>query len=342
MTTAADYGDLVVDTRLLFDDQGVPKDVVSVVDLDRTSEAAEWDAGSRVQVGVARAPLTPAGEAALSRMACTLVPTSADAATRCRPEVVAVPDVDAALAGIVARSGRAPRATFALDGLLRVTCVTDPEAGVVAESFTYSTLLGGPEFRAWRAANPPRAVPVAAGAPVRLDREGDVLRVVLDRAHRRNAFAADLRAGLVDALRLVELDPSIERVVLSGAGRCFSSGGDLDEFGSATDLAAAHAVRLDQSAGLAVHRVRDRVEARLHGTCIGAGVEVPAFAARVVADRGTTFWLPELGMGLVPGAGGTVSVSARIGRWRTGYLVLSAASIDAPTALEWGLVDEVL
>jgi enoyl-CoA hydratase/carnithine racemase len=50
---------------------------------------------------------------------------------------------------------------------------------------------------------------------------------------------------------------------------------------------------------------------------------------------------PELALGLIPGAGGTVSVTRRIGRWRTAYLVLSGVTIDAATALGWGLVDEL-
>ena len=51
--------------------------------------------------------------------------------------------------------------------------------------------------------------------------------------------------------------------------------------------------------------------------------------------------LPEIAMGLIPGAGGTVSITRRIGRWRTAYLALSGLPIDAPTALDWGLVDEI-
>ena len=54
------------------------------------------------------------------------------------------------------------------------------------------------------------------------------------------------------------------------------------------------------------------------------------------------FGLPELGLGLIPGAGGTVSVTRRIGRWRTAYLVLSGRTVDADTALAWGLVDAIV
>jgi enoyl-CoA hydratase/carnithine racemase len=79
----------------------------------------------------------------------------------------------------------------------------------------------------------------------------------------------------------------------------------------------------------------------VHGACVGAGVELPAFAARVVAREDARFWLPELSMGLVPGAGGTVSLPRRIGRQRTAWLALSGAQLDASTALRWGLVDEI-
>ncbi|RIL07464.1 MAG: enoyl-CoA hydratase, partial [Proteobacteria bacterium] len=86
----------------------------------------------------------------------------------------------------------------------------------------------------------------------------------------------------------------------------------------------------------------DRLEAHLHGACIGAGVELAAFAGRVVARADAWFALPELSMGLVPGAGGTVSLPRRIGRQRTAWLALSGARLDARTALGWGLVDELV
>jgi enoyl-CoA hydratase/carnithine racemase len=69
---------------------------------------------------------------------------------------------------------------------------------------------------------------------------------------------------------------------------------------------------------------------------------VPSFASRVEATQDAWFRLPEIGMGLVPGAGGTVSITRRIGRWRTAYLALSGARLDADTALKWGLVDAII
>ena len=81
--------------------------------------------------------------------------------------------------------------------------------------------------------------------------------------------------------------------------------------------------------------------AHLHGACFGSGIELPAFAAEVLADPSTAIALPEVSLGLVPGAGGTVSLPRRIGRHRTAWLGLTGAPIDAATALDWGLVDRI-
>lgn len=106
----------------------------------------------------------------------------------------------------------------------------------------------------------------------------------------------------------------------SGNGGLDLEGVNADGVGNRFDPAVAHRIRLRRSAGRAVAEVADRLTAYVHGACVGAGVELTAFAARVVADPGTTFWLPELAMGLVPGAGATVSIPRRIGRQRTALL----------------------
>ena len=133
----------------------------------------------------------------------------------------------------------------------------------------------------------------------------------------------------------------ITKVVLDGNGPSFCAGGDLDEFGTAPDLATAHLVRTRAGAARHLHAVKDRLTVRLHGHCVGAGIELAAFATRVVAARDTVIRLPELGMGLIPGAGGTVSIPRRIGRWRTLYLVLDGGVLRADRARAWHLVDDV-
>ena len=213
--------------------------------------------------------------------------------------------------------------------------------GLVAESSAYSVLQSGPEFAAWRAAHPPRAER-DEGARVRVDREGDTLTITLNRPGRLNALDAAMRDALAEALTVAAADPDVGRVVLRGEGRAFCAGGDLDEFGSRPDPATAHVVRLERSVGRMLGRLQKPTVTYLHGACMGSGIELAAFTDTVVAAAGTQIALPEIGLGLVPGAGGTVSLPRRIGRLRTAWLAFSGCTINAERAHAWGLVDELL
>ena len=253
---------------------------------------------------------------------------------------VVVPD-RAAADEVAVAVARHPVPATALALLLRGGERRTTAEGLVAESATYSTLQAGADHRHWLAERPPRRIREEEGPPVRAERDGDVLRVILDRPAVRNAFDASMRDALREFLAVAVHDPAVA-VELSGAGPSFCSGGDLDEFGTAPDPAAAHLVRVAASVGAVLDRIAERVTVVVHGACIGAGIELPAFAGRVVARPDATFALPEVGMGLVPGAGGTVSIPRRIGRHRTAWLAITGQRIDAATALGWGLVDEVV
>ncbi len=183
------------------------------------------------------------------------------------------------------------------------------EAALVLESATYSTLQAGPEHQAWLQRL--RRRPHLDVRDVVLMARGDAtLHLTLKRPQIRNAFNAAMREALLDGFAIAAADPSIERVLVDGAGPNFCSGGDLNEFGTLADPASAHVLRVERSVARAVHELRDRTTFVVHGACVGAGVEIPAFAGRVIARPDATFHLPELGMGLVPGAGGTVSIPA--------------------------------
>jgi enoyl-CoA hydratase/carnithine racemase len=172
---------------------------------------------------------------------------------------------------------------------------------------------------------------------VLLDRSGDELVVTLHRPEQHNAYSAAMRDALVDALDLAILAGLDVR--LRGSGRSFCSGGDLAEFGTTPDPVTAHAIRTAQSAGRRIHQLRDRTTVEVHGACVGAGVELAAFAGTVEAHGWAYFQLPELRLGVIPGAGGTVSLPRRIGRHRTAWMALTGRRVDVATALEWGLVD---
>lgn len=303
-----------------------------IVDLDRTpareTEARDRD---RVVVGVsAELPDAVDGFDVL----LTGVPDPP------RPWVGCVdPCATAQLLGRIVESR--PAASVALVQVLRMGDGLSVSDRLILESLAYSTLQGGVDFQAWLAAAP-RRTPRPAETPVRLDREGSWLSITLDRPWVRNAFDAATRDALCEALEVAVVDPSITRVDLYGNGPAFCSGGDLAEFGTSSDPAQAHLVRVQRSPGALLHRCAPRVTAHLHGACVGAGIELAAFAGRVVAAPDTVIRLPEIGMGLIPGAGGTASIPVRVGRERTAYLALSGAELSIGEALRWGLVDEII
>jgi enoyl-CoA hydratase/carnithine racemase len=232
-------------------------------------------------------------------------------------------------------------ASVALALLLRGSERRTIGEGLVAESAVYSLLQAGPEFAAWRDEHAGGLRRDDEQPPVLVRREGRELFITLNRPAVHNAFSTAMRDGLLEALAVAEADTSL-RVVLEGAGPSFSSGGDLDEMGTRPDPATAHVVRLRQSVGRVLAAMAERVEARLHGACMGAGIELPAFVGTVAARPGSRIGLPEINLGLIPGAGGTVSVTRRIGRHRAALLALTGRPIDAETALSWGLVDSLL
>lgn len=230
--------------------------------------------------------------------------------------------------------------------VVRLASQLPPLDALYLESVTYSLLQSGDEFARWL--NDNREKLWRAGresSVVEVRRADETLNVSLAEPERHNAFSRFMRDELREALTLAVLDETITRVVLDGHGSNFSSGGDLAEFGTSKSPLDSHLVRTTDSVAQLLLTIGERIgtglECRVHGHNIGAGVELAAFAPRVVAAPGTTFRLPEVSMGLVPGAGGTVSVTRRIGRHRAALMMLSGCTVDAETALDWGLIDEI-
>ncbi len=253
---------------------------------------------------------------------------------------VVVDEDDPVVADIEANLDQHPITGATLALLLRGQARLSVGDGLVAESAAYSVLQAGPEFAAWRQANPARSER-DPGPRVRVQRDGAVLGITLSRPQRLNALDAQMRDELVEALTLASADPGITRVELRGEGRAFCAGGDLDEFGSRSDPASAHLIRLERSVARALARLPKASVSYVHGATVGSGIELAAFTGTVVAAPDTQIALPEIGLGLVPGAGGTVSLPRRIGRLRTAWLAFSGRTIDAATAHAWGLVDEI-
>ncbi len=256
-----------------------------------------------------------------------------------------VVDNDRDLDDILTTIDRCPQAALSTTLLLRGVENRTIEESLIAESSTYSLLQSGSEFAQWKNQRVNKTAEIDEESSVLSERIDDHLMITLNRPTRRNAYSSQMRSALAEILQVALADKNIRAVTLRGAGSNFSSGGDLDEFGSFADPVTAHISRLTSSVGASLNALRERLgkqlRCELHGENFGAGVELPAFAGWVIATRDTRLCLPEIALGLVPGAGGTASLPRRIGRQRTAWLALTGRAIDAHRACEWGLIDEI-
>ncbi|MBI1196729.1 MAG: enoyl-CoA hydratase/isomerase family protein [Phenylobacterium sp.] len=249
--------------------------------------------------------------------------------------------IDPALEALARAVAAQPVAAAAAAQVLRTSLLLSFGQALAQESIAYSMLLASGGFRGWRESHPPRERLPDPEPRVRIETGDARLELILDRPARRNAFDARMRDELVEALSFALEHPDAPPVAVSGEGPAFSAGGDLDEFGRAGDVGDAHLIRTLRSPARLVRELGERCVVRLHGACVGAGIEVSAAAHRIAARPGAVFRLPEVGMGLIPGAGGTATIPRRIGRRRTAFMALSGAEVDLATALAWGLVDEI-
>lgn len=251
-------------------------------------------------------------------------------------DAVVLPPVSAdALARQVAAR---PRAAAVIVQLLRLLPSLSPADGLTAESLAYGLLQGSAEHRAWLAG---RSGGYDGSRAVRMERMDERLTVTLDDPGSGNAIDRAMRDALYEAFELAALDTGLS-VSLRGSGRTFSLGAELAEFGTTSDPATAHAIRMQTLPARVISRCADRLDVHVQGGCVGAGLEMAAWASRVTAAPDAWFQLPELGMGVLPGAGGCVSLTRRIGRQKTALLILSGKRITARTALAWGLIDAIV
>lgn len=242
------------------------------------------------------------------------------------------------------RTAQFPQASSVLLQLLRHQEKNHVDDALLAESLAYGVLQQSGEFHRWlqkqdRASEEKNSE--IEDKLLLLTREHNLLKIQLNRPAARNAYSAAMRDALFEALCLLDMDHSIDRCIWEGSGDCFCIGGDLSEFGIAMDAAKAHEIRMARNVAALLLKNSSRIECHVHRACIGSGIELPAFASKVIATPDTFFQLPELSMGLIPGAGGTVSILRRIGRHRLAWWVLSGKRIHAQTALAWGLIDEI-
>ncbi len=233
-----------------------------------------------------------------------------------------------------------PRTAATITRLLRASEGLDAGHALTLESMAFAALQGGGEHRDWMSTRPMVAPRPPGVLHVCASETG--LDLIMDRPVARNAIDRAMRDALFDAFTAAALDDRIATVRLRGTGRCFCVGADLAEFGTTNDPSLADAIRARTLPAGPLLRLKSKLEVVVQGACIGAGLELAAFADRLIATPDAWFQLPEAVMGILPGFGGCVSVPRRVGRQRAAWLLLSGRRIDARTALAWGLIDAIV
>jgi 2-(1,2-epoxy-1,2-dihydrophenyl)acetyl-CoA isomerase len=177
-------------------------------------------------------------------------------------------------------------------------------------------------------------------AEVEVTRDGAVQTITLNRPEVLNAFNRALHAALREALKEAR-DPDVRAVVLTGAGRAFSAGQDLKEFGEAPDVSDALRESYHPNV-LAIRALEKPVIAAVNGVCAGAGLSLACVCDFRIAADNARFVPGFIGIGLVPDAGGTYFLNRLLGASRAFEWMTSNRRLTAAEAHAWGLVSEVV
>ena len=174
-------------------------------------------------------------------------------------------------------------------------------------------------------------------------RDGDVLRVTLNRPERLNAVHLPMRDELWGLLNLIRDDPTVRVAVFTGAGeRAFSAGADITDFGTAPSVIEARDARRDRDLWGVMSTLEIPLIAAIRGFAFGAGLEMSMYCDIRIADGTARFGLPEVTLGYIPSAGGTQTLTRHLPRSEALRMVTTGDPIDAQRAYELGLVDAVV
>lgn len=174
------------------------------------------------------------------------------------------------------------------------------------------------------------------------EREGATAIIWMNEPKRRNPLSLEMRQAMLDEMGRAMDDATVRAVVLTGAEGCFSAGGDIAGMTGLTPAKARRRLRNVHRLVRLIHGGAKPVIAAVEGWAVGAGLSLAALCDLVVASSDARFSLPFARLGLAPDLGALHALPARIGIGRTRWLALTGKTIDAPTAQQWGLVEEMV
>ncbi len=170
---------------------------------------------------------------------------------------------------------------------------------------------------------------------VKVERHDAVAIVTVD-SPPVNALSAAVRKGIFDGVKSAVADPEVKAIVIACAGRTFIAGADITEFGKPPAQPGLHEVIAE------IENSPKPVIAAIHGTALGGGLELTLGCHYRVATKDAKVGLPEVKLGLLPGAGGTQRLPRAVGPELAVKMIVTGDFIGAPEALKAGLIDEIV
>jgi enoyl-CoA hydratase len=175
---------------------------------------------------------------------------------------------------------------------------------------------------------------------LKLERDGHVATVFLNRPKQLNALCMALMDELVETLEALDNDSEIRAIVLTGDQRAFAAGADIMEM---ADADSTEMLRRDQFAKWdRIRKLKKPLIAAVSGFALGGGCELMMHCDMVIASETAQFGQPEIKIGVMPGAGGTQRLTRTVGKVRAMEMVLTGKFISAKQAEAWGLVNRVV
>jgi 2-(1,2-epoxy-1,2-dihydrophenyl)acetyl-CoA isomerase len=186
---------------------------------------------------------------------------------------------------------------------------------------------------------------VASHETIDLTRDGSAARILLNRPEALNAWNEQFGRDLLDAVTTVSADDSIRALLITGAGRGFSSGADLKEQRSDGDGVPDLSARLKQVYHPIITGLREMPKpaiAAVNGPAVGIGCSLALACDLIVAAESAYFLLAFVNIGLIPDGGSTAFLPARVGYARAAEMAMLGERVPAEQALDWGLINRIV
>ncbi|MEX2598074.1 MAG: enoyl-CoA hydratase/isomerase family protein [Dehalococcoidia bacterium] len=182
-----------------------------------------------------------------------------------------------------------------------------------------------------------------AYADLRFETDGPLATITLNRETRLNALGKTLVEELVDVVGRLERDPDVRVVILTGAGRAFCAGADIKERAeNPDDFSLQRTSSLMSPTFRRFERLKQVVIAAMNGVAAGGGLELAMACDFRIASSEVKVAMPEVKLGILPGAGGTQRLPRLIGAPRAKRMMFFGDFIEAAQAEEWGILDKVV